>query len=445
MNPGWRSRPPVTLRQRVALTALAVLAVWVVVLTVGVNVVLRDRLSAQADASLQARAQAAAATVEVAADGGFTVRDTTDDTAVDVDTWIFRADRLVEEPPGGTALTPVAAGLAGRGRTSLTTDGSTGNRWYAEPLVRDGIQVGTVVTLTSLAPYGRAGQATLVGTVVLAVLLLVGAYLALRGGVGLALRPVTAMTSQAARWSSDDVDRRFGAARRPVELADLAATLDGVLDRLGGVLRHERHFSAEVSHELRTPLARLATELHLLRGQVDQEGPAAATIRVMADDVAELSGIVGTLLAAARQVNGTAGRCDVGLVVRSLVDRWDPPPVVVGAAVPIVAGVGAEIVQRTLIPLLDNAHRYARSAVTVTVSGRRNEVCIEIADDGPGFTGLTPAEVFEPGRRGDPDDGHPGAGLGLALVRRLVTAADGTVTAVSTPAGATFTVRLPTG
>jgi signal transduction histidine kinase len=56
--------------------------------------------------------------------------------------------------------------------------------------------------------------------------------------------------------------------------------------------------------------------------------------------------------------------------------------------------------------------------------------------------------VFEAGRRADPADGHPGAGLGLPLARRLARAAGGDITLADAPGplgGARFVVTLPAG
>jgi signal transduction histidine kinase len=68
-----------------------------------------------------------------------------------------------------------------------------------------------------------------------------------------------------------------------------------------------------------------------------------------------------------------------------------------------------------------------------------------VADDGPGVPPELAEQVFEPGWRGDPADGHDGAGLGLALARRLATAARGSLTLTPGGPGATFVVRLPPG
>lgn len=438
---------PRPLRARVALTALAVLAAWVLLATAAVNLVVLRRLDAQADAVLTTRAQAAATTVEHLPGGRLRIRNSTDDAAVDVGTWIFEGTRVLERPAAGKALDRRAVLLTGRGRVFTATGGPGGVRWYGEPVLDSGRQVGTVVTSLSLAPYRSSEEAMLVGTGSLAVLLLGVAFLVIRAGVGRALRPVAEMTHQAARWSVDDVDRRFGSKRRPAELEDLAGTLDGLLDRVSAVLRHERDFSAQVSHELRTPLARVLGEVELLRQRPHPAavtGPALATIEGAAR---EMSDILETLMAAARTVSrAAAGRCDAVGTVRALLDRRPERSMIrFLPAGPAVAGVDPAVLQRSLSPLVDNAVRFARSTVEVRVRADRGVVVVEVADDGPGISAEELPHVFEPGRRGAGDPGHDGAGLGLALARRLVTAAGGSVRAGSTSHGAVFVVVLPAG
>jgi signal transduction histidine kinase len=73
---------------------------------------------------------------------------------------------------------------------------------------------------------------------------------------------------------------------------------------------------------------------------------------------------------------------------------------------------------------------------------------VTVADDGPGVPEAVGAAVFEPGRRADPADGHDGAGLGLALARRLARAAGGDIELAPRTngrGGAGFVVTLPAG
>jgi hypothetical protein len=113
-----------SLRGRLSWSATAVVALWVAVLTVGANVLLASALDAQADDVLRARAEASAATVQVAPDGAVTVVDVRDDRALDVGTWIFAADgTVVEAPPGSPAEADgQAAALASQAQAEQTRD-----------------------------------------------------------------------------------------------------------------------------------------------------------------------------------------------------------------------------------------------------------------------------------------------------------------------------------
>lgn len=437
-------RPP-TLRGRLALIAAAVAAVWVLVMTVGIDLVLVHQLDAQAADVLRARNEAAAATVSVDATGRVVVREPRNDEVLDTQIWVYQGNRVVEEPLRRRALRPAVESVVGRGERLADVEDT---RLFARPVLSRGRQVGTIVSAVDLQPYANSAHLVVGGSVVLAILLLGSVYPITRIVIARALRPVADMSEQAARWSADDVRQRFGAGDRPQELARLSADLDGLLDRLAAVLRHERRLSAEISHELRTPLARIVAEVELL--QREQRVPAAEVrsgLANVAGSAAQMEQILETLLATARSDSSSPpGRCLLAPVVRRAVELAALPAglcvEVRDAPAPSTAGVDAAVAERILGPVLQNAGRHARTRITVESRLVPEAIEVVVADDGPGLGELGVA-AFEPGVRGDPR--HDGAGLGLALARRLARSAGGDITLVPSEVGAAFRIALPRG
>jgi signal transduction histidine kinase len=104
--------------------------------------------------------------------------------------------------------------------------------------------------------------------------------------------------------------------------------------------------------------------------------------------------------------------------------------------------VTGDVAARVLQPLVENACAHAVSRVALEVERVDGAVEIRVVDDGPGVDAAELDEIFESGRRGAAARGSEGAGLGLALARRVARAAGGDVTATEGPGGI-FTVRLP--
>src|SRR4051795_10659527 len=210
--------------------------------------------------------------------------------------------------PGSPAETDRQAALAAGATEERTVDTGVADRLrlLAMPVEDGGRRIATVVTSTSLGPYEELERLAGIGSAVLGLLLLVIVHLVLRANVARALRPVREMTAQAGRWSVDDVDRRFGDDPRPAELDELARTLDGVLDRLAAVLRHERQFSDELSHELRTPLALVQAEVDLLRHRARDPADQQRALAAVDEAARTMRDILETLMAAARSSNGAS-------------------------------------------------------------------------------------------------------------------------------------------
>ena len=102
--------------------------------------------------------------------------------------------------------------------------------------------------------------------------------------------------------------------------------------------------------------------------------------------------------------------------------------------------------ERVLTNVLDNAVRHACSQVRVSIHRDGGSAVAEVFDDGPGFADEDLPHVFEPLFRGDRARSGGGAGLGLAIARRLARAHGGDVVAANDPAGgARVSVRVAPG
>jgi signal transduction histidine kinase len=436
-------RRPRTLRGQFTAVGVALAAVTIAVLTVAFNVTLMR--SADGDANSRLRSQAGAAATTMSLRGGRVVpRESPNDTAIDREVWIYQGTRPVERPPASADVQRAADALAGRAHAFHTLR-DPDFRLYALPLTAAGRQVGTVVAGLSLAGYDRTTDLALSGSLLLAVVLLAAVAALTWIVVGRALSPVRDMTRSAASWSERGGAQRFGVTPRPDELGELATTFDTLLDRVAASLRHEQRLSAELSHELRTPLARITAEVELLQRRERAPTERAEAYAAMARSARQMSEILETLMAAARADSGLdSGHCDVASVLDDIAREWPPEGAELTTRVvddAVSAGVDGEVVERILAPLLDNARRYARTHVELTAAAAGGRVLVTVADDGPGVPADALDRVFEPGVR--VGDAHGGAGLGLALARRLARAAGGDVSAERPDHGAAFRVELP--
>jgi signal transduction histidine kinase len=277
---------------------------------------------------------------------------------------------------------------------------------------------------------------------------------------GLALRPVEAIRSEVARLSATDLRRRVPEPPVTDEVGRLARTMNEMLGRLEDASNRQRQLVADVSHELRNPLAALKAQL-----EVAAEHPTGDPRSLLAGSMAEverLNQLVDDLL--------TLARFDEGLVPLHLTEV-DLDELVVaeaerlrqlGSVEVCVRGVGAarttgDVGQlaRVVRNLGDNARRHARSRVWFSLRSLPGCCELAVADDGPGVPAAERERIFQRFVRLDTSRSHEasGAGLGLAIVREIVTAHGGAVWVeealpeVGAPGGtgARFVVRLPLG
>ncbi|MEU9001930.1 HAMP domain-containing sensor histidine kinase [Streptomyces sp. NPDC048551] len=443
-------RRPLTLRSRLSLIAVSIAALLMAVLIAAFNGIVRHQLDQRADDHLRTRAAAVASTVDTNGPKARVVEVPNDD-ALDSDVWIYAGTERLEAPPAAAGDGPVAraadALAVGRRPHCATVVDRNPVRLCALPVT--GNAPATVVAAVSLVPYRTSADTVLHATLALGAAMLLLTYALTRLAVRRALRPVQGMTEQAAAWSAQGGEDRFGTSGRPAELAALATSLDVLLDKIRAGLRHEQQLTRELSHELRNPLARIVAELDWWRTRPRSPEETRSSLTVIEDAAASMRTICDTLLDEAQGAASThRGPADVQAVLVRLAGRSTRPPAVdLRLAPPTgrpVAAAPAAIVERAVSPLVDNALRYAHSRVTVAARSDGAGVRIEVTDDGPGVPDAFAPELFHPGRRADAGDGHPGAGLGLSLARRLARSADGDVQHdASHREGARFVVTLP--
>lgn len=436
------------LRGRVVAASLLVLSLGVGTIGVGLNALLTNRLSADADAVLRARADAQRATIDVV-DRRVVVREGAQDEALDREAWVFVDGRTLARPPASATLQREAAAL-GRVTTATTRNVPGEVRLLAEPVRQPagGERIATIVVGVSLAPYEHTERLARGATVVFALfVLLAGAVIAVRA-IGAGLRPVAEMARAAQDYSEHDLSRRFGLGPVRDEITELAATLDGLLDRLQASLSREQRLSAEIAHELRTPLSGIRGEAELAMRNSDLPAATRDSLEAVVAGTLRMDAAIDALLAAARHIDAPSVTCDLAEALLLSIDASDGQAQhagvdLVGPDEPPAVRLAADarFVAQTLQPLLDNAIRHARSRVVVRCSVHASSIAVVIEDDGPGIAVADAERIFEPGVT---TPGGSGVGLGLALSRRLARSLGGDVRAdVNGAQGARLVVELP--
>jgi len=225
------------------------------------------------------------------------------------------------------------------------------------------------------------------------------------------------------------------------------------------------NFLAIASHELRTPLSALTVILSSLSraavsGRLEQLGPQALKERIARADrqVFHLSRLVDRLLdvshLSTRDLRLDREQTDLVEIAREVAGRFEDNVwenggrIEVKSAGPAVGWWDRSRLDQVVTNLVGNAVKYGQGApITITVTaGASGHVRLTVRDDGPGIPLEHQQRIFDQYERGEVSESVPGMGLGLWLVRRIVTAHGGAISVDSVPGeGATFSVLLPVG
>lgn len=430
--------PGRTLQSRIVWTTVLVSAVAMSAMIGTVLLVLQGLTTKNIDRRLTDQASAVATTV-VARDGSVTAPETPVDS-IDDTTWIYDArGRLVEGPRTGARVTQVVESLADVDRRTRVE--RMERVFLAEPVRIGGSQRAVVVVEASLEPYETTRNLVLVGLVGLGLVVTAGSAAVAAWTVRRTLAPVESMASRAEDWSEHDLDARFDATGTDDEFAHLGRTLNVLLDRVAGALRNEQQLTAELAHELRTPLTAIRGEAELARMAGVPRDADDRLERVMTL-VDRMSTTISSLLAIARGDDRPDAHTSTTELVGAVAEHAPTRKGVTVVTDVVRHDVSAplDLAVRALQPIVENAVRHARAQVTFAAAQTDRVVTIEVSDDGPGIDRPDVEALFESGTRGP---GSTGAGLGLALARRVATTLGGDVTVTSSSGPTTFTLTLP--
>ncbi|WP_240747137.1 HAMP domain-containing sensor histidine kinase [Microbacterium sp. K24] len=267
---------------------------------------------------------------------------------------------------------------------------------------------------------------------------------------GRALRPVTRIRQEVDGITAERLHQRLAVPDSADEVAALASTMNGMLDRLDAAATAQRRFVSDASHELRSPLATIRQHAELA-----QAHPGVTSIGELAEIVSEegirLQGIVESLLLLARLDEGVTPHdepVDLDDLALGEVRRLRAAGLEVDGSGIAAARVSGDprLLGQLLRNLADNAARHARGRIALGVTPVDRHVFVTIEDDGDGVPAAERERIFERFVRLDEARSRDagGSGLGLAIAQGIAAAEGGTVLVdESRWGGARFVVTLP--
>jgi two-component system OmpR family sensor kinase len=480
-----------TLRLRLLLVLVGIVAAGLLVADVVTYTSLRSYLYSQVDQQLQAApgpVSSALSTCLQEERGGlgfFPSSNTcrlpiSEDSQIPTGTWgqlrdangkvlislCFVQGRRASPNPGLPASLPIAQNSASASVFSVTGTGCESASYNAVAVdATQGLFAGAVVVVAAVPLTSvdqTLGRLVLIELLVsLAVLVALGmlAWWMVRRG----LRPLDEMATTAGAIAAGDLSKRVSDDDSHTEVGKLGAALNTMLSEIEQAFAARtasedrlRRFLADASHELRTPLTSIRGYAELFdRGARDRPEDLATSMRHIREDANRMSVLVDDLLLLARldrkrplahdSVNLaeiTAAAVEAARVSapeRAIDFESSGQTVVVG---------DADRLRQAIDNLLRNAvqHTPAGTPIEVRLRAEPAQVGIEVTDHGQGIPVEERERIFEPFHRADPSRARSsgGVGLGLAIVSAIARAHGGTVGVTSNgAAGATFWIRIP--
>lgn len=328
------------------------------------------------------------------------------------------------------------------------------------PLTFKGQPVGAV-EITYYGPYFFSESDLVFLDTLHLLLLAVGAFAfvcSLIAGYFLArriTRPVAQAAKAARAISEGDYSVGFDGDSGTRELAELAQAIDALAKTISGQEALRKRLTSDVAHELRTPLGAVAAHLEAMIEGVWQ--PTPDRLRSCYDEIGRISGLVAGLerLSSIEDENLKLDKQPVDLLERAQAAAQSFEAACRTQQISITVNGGSTVVladsgrlDQVLVNLVSNAVKYTPPGGHISLDVVSDGACgsLTVQDDGVGIDAAALPFIFERFYRTDESRSRAtgGAGIGLSIVKAIVTAHGGTVEAQSEKGrGSRFIVRIP--
>lgn len=280
---------------------------------------------------------------------------------------------------------------------------------------------------------------------------LLGWWAARRG-----LAPLRTMKANAQAVTADQLDRRMPVASVPVEMADLAASLNEMLDRLQQDFRRLADFSSDLAHELRTPISTLLTQTQVALSRSRDAEEYREILVSNAEELERLARMIADMLFLAKTEHTSAlpnpEQIPLAQEVRDNFDFYEALAEEKKIAMSVEGDAAIRgdrlMLRRAISNLLSNALRHTPVAgrIRVVLASAPDAVTLTVENSGADISADVLPRLFDRFYRGNAPRSafdSDGAGLGLAITRAIVEAHRGRVSAESAHGTTRFTVSLP--
>jgi two-component system heavy metal sensor histidine kinase CusS len=357
---------------------------------------------------------------------------------------------LLDKPVPVDSLRPVfwktAGNLPFRGLAALA---NTGIR-DARPAI-----IAVATDISHHEHFMSSFRITLWSFVVLAALLtgFLG-WVAVRRG----LDPLQAIRRKADGITAQKLDDRLDVGSVPLELVDLAETLNAMLSRLEGSFRRLSDFSSDLAHELRTPVSNVLTQTQVTLSRPRTPDDYRDVLVSNVEEFERLSRMIADMLFIAKadegQIVPSREKIELERLAEDLIEFYRLIADEKGVSLS-TSGAGLVIgdplmMRRAISNLLSNAIRHSSNGEAVSIAiepADTGRIRIIVTNSGETIPPAHLPRLFDRFYRVDPSRHWQGthSGLGLAIVKSIVEAHGGEVSVVSAEGKTSFVMVIPRG